>query len=227
MIRSITIAILGIISQAILGFASDPVERFATDIQTSHLNLPRQYRIPHNTRKPQTAPSEKAPSEQADETSTRTSTPTSMNLDGNVTTASRQRSASGTMASFSQPVSVSSEQFRRTLPTSAAKPRKVRAAPVTHQLPATNELATQEIVPRITQNDYSNQIPISTFTQSNFSAACSTVSGGSFWNGSQYNFSYYFLPYQHTDIATQQNTPFVTSRSNPYDNRWFETIYEE
>lgn len=38
-------------------------------------------------------------------------------------------------------------------------------------------------------------------------------------------FAYYFRPYQFSDVALQQSAAFVTDRSNPYDNRFFENFY--
>ncbi|MDZ4852529.1 MAG: hypothetical protein SGI77_24835 [Pirellulaceae bacterium] len=48
---------------------------------------------------------------------------------------------------------------------------------------------------------------------------------GSIDSGSQHDFPYYFRPYQHTDIAKHQSASFITTPSNPYDNRFFESIY--
>jgi len=47
------------------------------------------------------------------------------------------------------------------------------------------------------------------------------------WSDSAPSFSYYRRPYQFTDIADQQHSSQVTKVTNPYDNRFFETLYTE
>jgi hypothetical protein len=224
--KSTTLAVLWIITGSTWGLSADPKEQSqsrSTSInRPDHLQLPRQYRLPHNTKNANNTKNKRTSESESIDPAFEL-----LNSEGNITIASHQQTSSqpipASVQSVMEPtmqITSESRSGSTSLTTSTPKPRKVKATTASHMHPGTTGSPLQTI-------EHFSQSPIRMSTSMHGSTQSHPSGAGSFLGGGQYDFSYYFRPYQHTDIAKQQNAPFVSTRSNPYDNRWFETLYTE